>query len=71
MLCHVLSAKKPIESQTEIEIAAVRRVFSMIAKGSDVICVLKKSIEYSFVCFKCFMIHRLGNWNRNCTLSLF
>ena len=28
-------------------------------------------IEYSFVSFRCFIIHHWGNWNRNCTLSLF
>ena len=26
--------------------------------------------QYSFVCFKCFIIHRLGDWNQSCTLSL-
>ena len=23
------------------------------------------------MCFKCFIIHRLGDWNRSCTLTLF
>ena len=31
----------------------------------------KNLVEYSFVYFKCFIIHRLGDWNRNYTLSLF
>ena len=40
-------------------------------RKSYYISVLKNSIEYSFVCFKYFIIHRLGDWNRSCTLSLF
>ena len=40
-------------------ILALRLVFSIQFKGSDVISVLKNSIEYNFVFFKCLIISQM------------
>ena len=37
---------------------------SIICEESDIISVLKTSIEYSFMFFKWSMIYHLGDWNQ-------